>query len=251
MDKQNLRDKIISQAKLGKHSALYAGFDVEAASVYRVIQIANSKPYVAISASRKKDEKGQILDPKENNQRNEQLLKDIKEAGLYAYQMIGGYEEDQQDGSKAQVVENSFFVPYDKRTDLTDFINLFIELRDKYNQDTILVGLPQKYDYPEGWEPPMDMSIGNHYYVSKTKADSVGTEAVIQTFDKYGSIAIDPHKNRIIDWVIAGVTTPSSSSGCFLMNRVGLKWFWDGFNKPEIETSNETVKRALAKILAK
>lgn len=241
-DQKQLREKIIAQAKLGNHAAIYAGFDVDAASVYRVIQIANSKPYVTISASRKK------FDTATNNERTKELLEDIKGAGLYAYQMIGGYIEDQPDGTKEQVVENSFFVPYDERTDLTDFINLFIELRDKYDQDTLLVGLPKKYNYNSGWEPPVGMETGWHYYVSKSGAEKVGSEAVVKTFDKYGSIAIDPHKNRIIDWVIVGVTTPSSSSGCFLMNRANLKWFWDG-KKPAIETENEAVKRALQKIV--
>jgi len=242
---KNLREKIIEKAKLGTHSAIYASWDVEAAGVYRVIQIANKKPYVAISASRKG------FDAKTNNTRSEQLLKDIKEAGLFAYQMIGGYEEVDDDGSKSQVVESSFFVPYNGKCSLTDFINLFIELRDKYNQQAVLIGLPAAFDYKQ-WESHLPkLKAGGHYFVSKDNVDFVGTTAAIQTFDKYGSIAIDPKKNRIIDWAISGVTTPNGSGPCFLMNRKGLKWFWDGFNSTQnIEQGkSETVKRALSKIL--
>jgi len=241
--KRDVRSKIITQAKLGGHLGVYAAFDIEAASVYRVIQIANKKPYVTISASRKK------LSAAENKKRSEDLLKEIKESGLYAYQMIGGYEEDQQDGTKAQVVEASFFVPYDERSDLSDFIKLFKLLMDKYDQQSILLGLPEGYDYGE-WKPDIaGLDIGGHYFVySNGTVEKVGTKAVIQTFDKYGSIATDPHKDRIIDWVIAGITTPNSSGECFVMNRAGLKWFWDNLNNQEISTDNETLKRALKKI---
>lgn len=238
-ERKNLREKIIAQAKAGKHSALYASFDVEAAGVYRVIQIANKKPYVIISASRKQ------FSAAENKKRSEQLLKEIKEYDLYAYQMIGGYEEEQPDGTKTQVIESSFFVPYND-TDLNNFIGIFKKLMIKYDQQSILVGLPENYDYG-AWEPTIEgLDKGGHYFVyTNETAEKIGTKATIQTFDKYGSIAIDPHKNRAIDWVIAGITTPSDSSGCFVMNRAGLKWFWDSFKKPEIDTNNETIKNAL------
>ena len=247
MDKQNLkandelRSRIIEKAKKGNHSSVYAGFDVEAASVYRVIQIANSKPYVTISASRNE------LNAAENNERNEQLLSEIKASGLYAYEMIGGFEEKRPDNTLFQVVESSFFVPFNGGN-LSDFISLFRELLAKYNQEAILVGLPESY-----WKSDIkDLVAGGHYFIYVSgKVVKIGTKAVIQTFDKYGSIAIDPKKNRIIDWVIAGVTTPNGSKGCFAMDRVGLKWFWDSFKQPEIVTNNETVKRAIAKIVSK
>lgn len=239
-----LRRKIITAASFGKHAALYPCFEVSGASVYRIIQIANSSPYVAISASRKK------LSTQENNQRHTALLQDIKEAGLYAYQMIGGYEEtDENDSSKThQVIESSFFVPF-PHTNLTEFIELFQRLQKKYDQDAILVGLPNEYDY-KNWKPILGLDVGGHYFITQDgKAEKVGTKATIKTFDKYGSIGIDPKKNRIIDWAIAGITTPNGSSGCFLLNRAGLKWFSEGTQINVANENQEKVQKALKKIL--
>jgi len=246
MENLELRKKIIVQAKLGQHAALYASFDVEAASVYRVIQIANKKPYVCISASRKTNS------VEDNREKTKELLSHIKEAGLYAYQLIGGYEEEQPDGRFAHVVESSFFVPFDERSELSDFIHLFKNLMVQYNQDSILLGLPEGFDYKD-WKPEKDIEVGGHYLIYRNgTAEKIGTKAIIQNFDKFGSIAIDPNKDRIIEWVIAGVTTPSGASGCFAMNRAGLRWFWDTFpetNPKDYADEQKAVKRALAKVL--
>lgn len=242
--------EVIANVATTNHSA-YCGFEVDAAGVYRVIQIANKKPYVAISANRHN------LSPKENKDQNAKLLAQIKSAGLYAYEMIGGFEEEYTENNEKKykhVTENSFFVPFDERRTLTAFIELFVKLMREYEQNSILLGLAKEYDY-KGWNPATtdfkDLEIGGHYFINKDGSIfKVGTQATIQIFDKYGSIALDPKKNRTIDWVIAGVTLPNSPNGCFMMNRVGLKWFWDSF--PEVKASDfegETKQRAVQKIL--
>ena len=160
---------------------------VEAAGVYRVIQIANKKPYAAISASRHN------LSAEENNQRSKDLLSDIKGKGLYAYEMIGGYEETKDDGSTAQVVESSFFVPFDERRSLNEFINLFKELTSKYGQEAFLLGLPEGYDYQNNPIESGNLKAGFHYFVDKSgSGTSVGTKAAPHVFEQFGSIVIDP-----------------------------------------------------------
>lgn len=244
IEKLELRQKIVGTANTN-YSA-FNGFEVEAGSVYRVIQIANKTPYVAMSANRDK------YTPKENKERNAKLLGQIKAKGLFAYEMIGGWEEEyEKDGEKKtkQVVENSFFIPFDGRRTLIDFIEFFVARMKEWEQDAILLGLPKGFDYKDWkWK---NLEIGNHYFVSKDgKCSKAGSEATLKTFDKFGSIALDPKKNRAIEWVVAGVTKPGSSSGCFLMDKAGLKWFWDSF--PEVKASDfegETRQRAVQKIL--
>lgn len=194
-------------------------FCVEAAGVYRVIQIANKKPYAAISASRHN------LSPEENNKRSRDLLADIKRSGLYAYEMIGGYEETKEDGSTAQVVENSFFVPFDERRKLKDFINLFKELTAKYGQEAFLLGLPGGYDYQNYPIESESLKAGFHYFVDKSgSGTSVGTKAAPHVFEQFGSIVIDPKRNRALEWRVVGTTQPTSVSGRVLMDKLGLRW---------------------------
>lgn len=269
IEKLEQRQKIIGAANGKGNKRLSAsGMEIDAASVYRVIQIANKKPYVCITASRYKDKKTKrIRTPEENNKKNQELLADIKAEGFYAYEMVGGTTEGyckdcgnempedkcEKCGSKEktekQVVESSYFIPYDNRREITEFINIFTRLRDKYEQEAILVGLPKAFDY-EDWKPILGMEIGNHYGVYPSKVDSYGSEATMKTFDKFGSIAIDPKKNRTIDWVVAGVSQPQGSMGAFGMHKWGLRWFWDDL--PEVKASDfegETKQRAVQKIL--
>jgi len=269
IEKLELRQKIVAAANGKDNTRLSAsGFEINSASVYRVIQIANKKPYACISASRYQDKKTKrIRTPEENKKKNAELLATIKKEGFYAYEMVGGFTEGyckkcknqmpeekcdncgSSEKAEQQVVESSYFVPYSDRKDLTTFVNIFTKLRDEYEQDAVLIGLPKAFDY-KGWEPPLGMEIGNHYGVYPNNPISYGTEATMKTFDKFGSIALDPKKNRIIDWVVAGVSLPQGSMGCFLMDKIGLKWFWDGF--PEVKASDfegETKQRAVQKIL--
>jgi len=219
-------------------SVSHLPFDcVEAAGVYRVIQIANSKPYVTLSANRHE------FDWEENKRRNAELLRTIKEKGLYAYEQVGGFEE-KKDGRKVQVVESSFFVPYRENTmNLPEFIQIFETLRDKYKQDSILIGLPAAYQGYDGdvvvLERGLELKTGQHYYLTAAgTAEAVGTNATIQTFERYGSIAIDPKKNRMIEWVLAGTVQPRSVNARTWMDKMGLLWL-DGHELKEIPAGVE------------
>jgi hypothetical protein len=169
----------------------------KAASVYRIIQIANKKPYVAISASR------YTLSNQQNKDRSAMLAKDIKSLGLYAYEMLGAWVETQEDGSKVQVYEESFFVPFDEKRSLESFVGSFLELTVKYGQESFLLGLPEVYDYEPF--PIKKFETGFHYFVyADGRKKIAGKKASAEIFKDYGSIAIDPHKNRILEWKVVG-----------------------------------------------
>ena len=169
----------------------------QAAGVYRIIQIANKKPYAAISASRYN------LSNEENTARAKTLHSDIKSLGLYAYEMIGAWVETKDDGSKVQVYEESFFIPFDERRSLENFISSFRELTKKYSQESFLLGLPGSYDYTPF--PVKNLETGYHYFINADGSSRVaGKKATAETFKDFGSIAIDPRKNRILEWKVVG-----------------------------------------------
>lgn len=227
----DFRQKVLASYRVSGpfHSVSHLGPEcIEAAGVYRVIQIANSKPYATISASRHE------RTHEENNAENFKLLGEIKSKGLYAYEQIGGYEETQPDGSVKQVVESSFFVPYrEDAMSLDEFVGFFEGLMKKYRQEAILVGLPKAYEkYPDGTVD--GMKPGSHYLLFPDgKHQAIGTDANVKTFEKIGSIAIDPKKNRVIEWVVAGTMQPRTVLGRVAMDKMGLLWM-QGFDTVEI-----------------
>jgi len=242
---QALRDAIKVPEAVGTVMDLpLANIEVTAAGVYRVIQIGNTRPYAAISASRLANTH------EENKMRNKALLAEIKSAGFYAYDLIGMYQEcpdgkpDCEEHEKEQTVEDSFFVPYrEDVASLEDFADFFLKLTIKYEQDSYLLGLPNGYAYDSDLVKVAgnDITVGEHYYVSQTgEASSVGTRLEADTLKDYGSIAFDA-KDRMIEFVIKGVLQPATVNGCRKFNEHGLTWF-----RPQQEQS-DNAKRMLAK----
>jgi len=235
-----------SKPKVGIFGEPKSSMNIEAGGVNRVIQIANKKPYVAITASRGE------LTPDESRQRNKELLGKIRAEGLYAYNMVGVYQEcpvENQDCSveeQVEVVEDSFFVGYreDAHT-IVEFIEFFNDLRRKYAQDSILVGLPANYD---GYESDTiqaagkTLKVGKHYFLGKS-LESVGTKASPAVLEEYGSIAIDPKKNRIIEFAIQGTLQPNGAQGRMFFKKLGLTWV--GCNDNGKASINERATRIL------
>lgn len=83
---------------------------------------------------------------KENKVRTEALAKDLRFYGLGFVRVLGGYVEDAPNGDKREVVEESFFVPQPKGYENEEFFNIAITLCAKYNQDSVLISMP---DYVE------------------------------------------------------------------------------------------------------
>ena len=153
---------------------------------------------------------------------------------MYAYDLIGMYQECPdgkpkcKDEEKHQTIEDSFFVPYrESGWDLEGFAEFFLGLAIKYNQDSILLGLPSEYSYDTDTIEVAGnpLQTGQHYYVYRNgKVDSVGTRLEMETLKDYGSIAVDD-KDRFIEFVIKGVLQPNTVSGCVMFQKKGLKWF--------------------------
>lgn len=84
---------------------------------------------------------------KENKVNTESLAKDLRFEGLGYVRVLGGYVERTPNGEEREVVEESFFVP--KPKDVTDekFFEIAIKLCKKYEQDSVLVSLPNFIEF--------------------------------------------------------------------------------------------------------
>lgn len=82
-----------------------------------------------------------------NKQRTDELAKDIRNNKLGFIRILCGFIENKGTENETEVVEESFFVP--KTKDYTDeeFFNLAIKLCKKYNQDSVLISLPNYIDF--------------------------------------------------------------------------------------------------------
>jgi len=78
-------------------------------------------------------------------QKTKELANDIRSAGLGYIKTVGGYIEDGNEEG-IPVVEMSFFVPYNNSVTPEEFKNLAIEWCNKYNQDTVLLKMPNSND---------------------------------------------------------------------------------------------------------
>ena len=84
---------------------------------------------------------------KENKQRTEQLAKDLRAEGLGFVRVLGGYIENKGEEDEREVTEESFFVPMPKNYDEDKFFDVAIELCKKYNQDSVLISMPNYVDF--------------------------------------------------------------------------------------------------------
>ena len=83
----------------------------------------------------------------ENKQRTEQLAKDLRAEGLGFVRVLGGYIENKGEENEREVTEESFFVPMPKNYDEERFFDVAIELCKKYNQDSVLISMPNYVDF--------------------------------------------------------------------------------------------------------
>lgn len=86
-------------------------------------------------------------DEKTNKKNTETLANDLRQAGLGYIRVLGGYVETRDNGEKEEVTEESFFVPLPKDYDVADFFDVAIDLCKKYNQDSVLINLPEYVEF--------------------------------------------------------------------------------------------------------
>lgn len=89
------------------------------------------------------------LSEEENKKRTDELAKDIRDYGLGFVRVLGGYVENLGEEDEREVTEESFFVPIVSTMDDTDFFDIAIELCKKYDQDSVLISLPDDTDCEE------------------------------------------------------------------------------------------------------
>lgn len=83
------------------------------------------------------------LSETENKQRTDQLAKDIRDYGLGFVRILGGFIENQGSPEERVVTEESFFVPMISTLTDDEFFDTAINLCKKYDQDSVLISLPQ------------------------------------------------------------------------------------------------------------
>lgn len=82
----------------------------------------------------------------ENAKRTDQLAKDLRGYKFGYIRILGGYIENKGTPDEVEVTEESFFVPKPKDMGDEEFFNVAIRLCKRYNQDSVLISLP---DYTE------------------------------------------------------------------------------------------------------
>lgn len=103
----------------------------------------------------------------QNKKNTDSLGKDIKNNGLGYIRILGGYTENKGTDNEVDVTEESFFVPKPKDMDPEEFFNIAISLCKKYNQDSVLISLPDYVDF--GYydkSGKFDFSPGKEFVVS-------------------------------------------------------------------------------------
>lgn len=79
---------------------------------------------------------------KENAKRTDSLATDIRNENLGYVRILGGYIENKGTEDEQEVTEESFFVPKNKDMSDEEFFDIAIKLCKKYNQDSVLISLP-------------------------------------------------------------------------------------------------------------
>lgn len=83
----------------------------------------------------------------ENKKKTDELAKDIRSYDLGYIRILGGYIENKGTEDEKEVTEESFFVPKNKDMSDEDFFDIAIKLCKKYNQDSVLISLPDYTDF--------------------------------------------------------------------------------------------------------
>ena len=150
---------------------------------------------------------------KENKQRTEQLAKDIRAKGLGFIRILGGYVENKGEADEREVVEESFLVPMPKNYAKYMFFDDAIELCKKYNQDSVLISMPEYVDFG--------------YYDKNGNFDFSPGESLTFSNDKVGEYfsALRKGSKRNAKWAFTtewlAIRHPSSVPQSVLMKQSG------------------------------
>jgi len=115
----------------------------------------------------------------DNRKRNKNLEADIKSAGLAFYRCKGGYRETDLNGESREVAEDTFCVANNKYSD-EDFVNLMIDLGVRYDQDSILITIPNK-----SGNDRKTADITGRYYCTSTRVGTIG-----EILDEFNNLSV-------------------------------------------------------------
>ena len=83
----------------------------------------------------------------ENAKKTDELASDLRGMNYGFIRILGGYIENKGTEDEKEVTEESFFVPKPKNEDDQTFFDNAIKLCKKYNQDSVLISLPEFCDF--------------------------------------------------------------------------------------------------------
>lgn len=142
----------------------------------------------------------------ENLERTKKLQSIIKEYGLGYFIVDGTWIENRGTKNEHHSEELSFFIPYMHKYTPDDFVNIAETLREKFNQDAILVKDPSK-----GFEHLMCIFRDQSVKIMKGK---FGPDQIAQAYSKFKG---GKHAGRT--FIFEGTLIPSNSMSVHFFNK--------------------------------
>ena len=195
---------VLDQIEVEVYKSRYDEYALYESSLSRIWQHAQ-RGYFTISAFR--DEYGL----EENLKRHKSLKNDVRSANLGFFEIDGSYVYDNGDISS----ELSLFIPYTDIYSVEEFRDVAIRLGKKYNQESILLFLPE---------------VGGWFYYMDGRKEKVGDITSLDKFKKFFSaLRKGSHKGR--RFVVEGHRIPSSimatqmlfNEGMIILNKAKMR----------------------------
>ena len=235
----DLRRKILTfyNSNPSKYFSIH-GFEIDKSGVGKIIEISDKKPYFVISAFQPS------LTVEDNYSLNRKLLRKIKAAGLLAFEIIGGAEIIEQDGTPLVMTQSSFFTPIDNMPRST-FVDFYLDLAKEYDA-------PILFAMFEKTASTFDMHCGHYFLKPRKEVVKLGDRSTsAEVFNKYFSL-VNGRLYQEENWVFVGTSHPVNEAERNQMCLDGLTWAAevktsDGSKKRETDNA---VKRAIEKIRA-
>lgn len=185
---------------------------INEANLSRLLSQVSTKDICIMSAFRTED-----YSLEQNRVRNRRLLKSINSLKMGGYPLIGHWQtaphgQDYEDTPKEQLVdsiEESFLFPRPESMPREEFINVCTTLRDKFDQEAIIIGLQKTKEDPD---------YGFYLYFKHDVKDKIGSKI---TLNKISQAYSQMRKKPNVPFVFEGVIEPKTNFG---------RWGFEKFN---------------------
>lgn len=177
---------------------------INEANLSRLISQVQNKDFCIMSAFRTED-----YTLEQNRERNRSLLKFLNGKKMGGYPLIGHWQTapqgvDYKDATKDQLVdsiEESFLFPKPENMSREDFIAICSELRDKYDQEAVIIGFHKTKD---------DDRSGFYLYFAHGSNDKIGDKLSLGKIAQAYSVM---KKKPNVPFVFEGVIEPKTNFG--------------------------------------